>query len=70
MPTKELLRHIVNILSVHLSRFVSVAYLFEVGIQNLVCGCILGWWSVTYYFWITVTLTYICSRNRGSGPKS
>ena len=30
---------------------------FEVGIPNLVCGCILGWRSVAYYFWVTVTLT-------------
>ena len=30
---------------------------FEVGIQNLVCGYILGCWSVTYHFRVTVTLT-------------
>ena len=30
---------------------------FEVGIPNLVCGCILGWWSVAYLFRVTVTLT-------------
>ena len=30
---------------------------FEVGIPNLVCICILGWQSVTYYFWVTVPLT-------------
>ena len=30
---------------------------FEVGIPNLVCGCILGWRSVAYYFQVTVTLT-------------
>ena len=30
---------------------------FEVGIPNVVCRCILGWWSVTYHFWVTVTLT-------------
>ena len=30
---------------------------FEVGIPNLVCICILGWWSLTYYFRATVTLT-------------
>ena len=30
---------------------------FEVGILNLVCGCILGWPSVAYQFWVTVTLT-------------
>ena len=30
---------------------------FEVGIPNLVCICIFGWWSLTYYFLATVTLT-------------
>ena len=30
---------------------------FEVGIPNLVCGYILGWRSVAYYFRVTVTLT-------------
>ena len=30
---------------------------FEVGIPNLVCGCILGWRSVAYHFGVTVTLT-------------
>ena len=30
---------------------------FEVGIPNLVCGCILGLRSVTYHFRDTVTLT-------------
>ena len=30
---------------------------FEVGIPNLMCGCILGWQSVAYHFWLTVTLT-------------
>ena len=30
---------------------------FEVGNQNLVCGCILGWRSVEYHFRVTVTLT-------------
>ena len=30
---------------------------FEVGIPNLVCKCILGWRSVAYHFWATVTLT-------------
>ena len=30
---------------------------FEVGIPNFVCICILGWWSLTYYFLATVTLT-------------
>ena len=28
----------------------------KAGIPNLVCGCILGWWSVEYYFQVTVTL--------------
>ena len=31
---------------------------FEEGIPNLVCGCILGWRSVVYYFRVTVTLTW------------
>ena len=31
--------------------------LFEIGIPILVCECILGWWSVLYYLWVTVTLT-------------
>ena len=30
---------------------------FEVGIPNLVCGCILGSRSVAYHFRVTVTLT-------------
>ena len=30
---------------------------FELGIPNLVCGCILGKRSVMYHFWVTVTLT-------------
>ena len=30
---------------------------FEVGIPNLMCGCILRWWSVAYHFQVTVTLT-------------
>ena len=29
---------------------------FEVGIPNLMCGCLLGWRSVTYHFRVTVTL--------------
>ena len=37
-------------------RFISPIFL-EVGFPNLVCGCILGWWSVAYKFQITVTLT-------------
>ena len=31
--------------------------LFEIGIPNLVCECILGWWSVLYHLQVTVTLT-------------
>ena len=30
--------------------------LFEVGISNLVRECILGWGSVVYHNWVTVTL--------------
>ena len=30
---------------------------FEVGIPNLVCGCIVGWQSAMYSFWVNVTLT-------------
>ena len=30
---------------------------FELGIPNLVCGCILGKRSLMYHFWVTVTLT-------------
>ena len=40
--------------------------LFEVGISNLVCGCILGCRSVTYHNWVTVTLNLtsdLVSRN-------
>ena len=38
---------------------VSGAYLllFEIGIPNLVCECILGWLSVLYHLQVTVTLT-------------
>ena len=46
--------------SVHPSRFRvrSISSIsFEVGIPNLVCGYILGWRSVGYHFWVTVTLT-------------
>ena len=31
--------------------------LFEIGIPNLVCECILGWLSVLYHLQVTVTLT-------------
>ena len=59
MPQRNFGRLIVIALSVRPSRFVSGAYpiFFEVGIPNLVCGCILGWRSVTYHFRVTVTLT-------------
>ena len=30
---------------------------FEIGIPNLVCECILGWWSVLYHLQVAVTLT-------------
>ena len=30
--------------------------LFEIGISNAVCGCILGWWRVVYYLPVAVTL--------------
>ena len=54
-------RHIVIALSVRTSlplrvRCISPIF-FEVGIPNLVCGCILGWQSVAYHFRVTVTLT-------------
>ena len=49
-------------------KIVSIAYLilFEVGISNLVCGCILGCRSVAYHNWVTVTLNLtsdLVSRN-------
>ena len=31
--------------------------LLKVGFPNLVGGCNFGWWSVTYHFWVTLTLT-------------
>ena len=42
-----------------LEHVMSRAYLilFEFGILNLVCGCILGCLSVTNHYWVTVTLT-------------
>ena len=39
------------------SRISISSIFFEVGIPNLVCGCLLGWPSVAYHFWVTVTLT-------------
>ena len=35
----------------------NISYIFEVGIPNLVCECIMGWRSVTYHFQVPVTLT-------------
>ena len=63
-PQRNFGRHKVIALSVRLSvrpsrfrvRFISPIF-FEVGIQNLVSGYILGWRSVAYHFWVTVTLT-------------
>ena len=40
------------------------AVLNEVGIPNLVCGYIFGFWSVTYCFRVTVTLTSGLSTRR------
>ena len=40
----------------HSVRSISLIF-FAVEIPNLVCICILGWGSVTYHFWVTVTLT-------------
>ena len=51
---------IVITMSVRLSRFGdrSISPIFlEVGIPNLICGCILGWRSVAYHFLVTVILT-------------
>ena len=30
---------------------------FEVGIPNLMCRYMMGWWSVAYHFQVTVTVT-------------
>ena len=59
-PQRNFGRHIV-IDTVHPSiplrvRCISPIF-FEVGIPNLVCGCILGWQRVAYHFRVTVTLT-------------
>ena len=56
MPPKELLGAYRN-RTLHLSVCPSHIF-FEVGIPNLVCGCISGWGSVVYHFWVTVTLTF------------
>ena len=63
-PQRNFGRHIVIALSVRPSvcpscfrvRSISPIF-FEVGIPNLVCRYILGWGSVAYHFWVTVTLT-------------
>ena len=63
-PQRNFGRHIVIALSVRQSvrpsrfrvRSISPIF-FEVGIPNLVCGYILGWRSVAYFFRVTVTLT-------------
>ena len=56
-PQRNFGRHIVIALSVPLRvRCISPIF-FEVGIPNLVCGCILGWGNVVYHFRVTVTLT-------------
>ena len=59
MPPKELWEAYSN-RTVSPSRFrvhsISPIF-FEVGIPNLVCGYILGWWSAAYHFRVTVTLT-------------
>ena len=56
-PQRNFGRHIVIALSVPLRvRCISPIF-FEVGIPNLVCGCILGWQSVAYHFQVAVTLT-------------
>ena len=40
------------------SRIDITSLFFEVGIPNLVCGCILGWPSLVYTFRVTVTLSF------------
>ena len=44
------------VLRIFCVRSISLIF-FEVGIPNLVCICIMGWWSLAYYFRVTVTLT-------------
>ena len=63
MPPKEIWEaysnHTVRRSVFPLSSIVSGAYpiLFELGIPNLVCECILAWRSVAYHFGVTATLT-------------
>ena len=54
MPAKEL-REAYSPSALLCVRFISSVF-FKTGIPNLVCGCILGWRSVAYYFRVTVTL--------------
>ena len=43
--------------------------LLEIGIPNLVCGCILGWQSVTLYFWVTdLDLFFLNNCDRSISP--
>ena len=60
MHQKNFRRHIVIALSIRLSvplrvRCISTKF-FEVGIPNLVCGCILGSQIVVYHFRVSVAL--------------
>ena len=55
--TSDLVFIVIKCLSVPLCIRCISPILFEVGIPNLMCGCILGWRSVAYHFWVTVTLT-------------
>ena len=59
MPPKELWEAYSNrTVRPSVCPFRSISPIFvEVGIPNLVCGYILGWWSVAYHFRVTVTLT-------------
>ena len=58
-PQRNFGRHIVIALSVRPEAVRLISHLFfEVGIPILVCGYILGWWSVAYHFWVTVTLIF------------
>ena len=60
MPPKELWEAYSNRtvrLSVPLRVCCISPIFFEVGIPNLMCGCILGWQSVMYHFRVAVTLT-------------
>ena len=43
--------------SVPLSCPVHISYIFWGRNSKLMCGCIFGWRSVAYNFWVTVTLT-------------